>query len=229
MCFPAVYLKGISVSEYEYIGLWLSDWGEIFGAIPDKFRDWNADNFDVVAIEIKNDDKPGAIDFFDPGCIVCKQSFQAQLDSGFFENYNVKLVILPIQDNDGNFKFANSELIARYIYATNKYEQKTSTDSVAFKIVKRIFTEKDKEKRAYLDAFNDFYSSDEARELLKAWLKEFSLDDKAVKKKKKNVTSDEIDEILNRNNDIVVNDIHAKGIPTLIYDNKKHTGRYEAK
>lgn len=213
----------------EYIGLWLSDWGEIFGAIPDKFRDWNADNFDVVAIEIKNDGKPGAIDFFDPGCIICKQSFQAQLDSGFFENYNVKLVILPIQDNDGNFKFANSELIARYIYTVNKYEQKTSTDSVAFKIVKRIFTEKDKENRAYLDAFNDFYSSDEARELLKAWLKEFGLDDRAVDEISENITSNEIDEILKKNNDVVVNNIHAKGIPTLIYDNKKHTGRYEAK
>ena len=102
----------------EYIGLWFSDWGEILGAIPDKFRDWNTDNFDVVGIEIKNEGKPTAIDFFDPGCIVCKQSFQTQLETGFFENYSVKLVVFPIQDNDGKFKFNNSELIARYIYAT---------------------------------------------------------------------------------------------------------------
>ena len=94
----------------EYIALWFSDWGEIFGAIPDKFRDWNTDNFDVVAIEIKNDGKPGAIDFFDPGCIICKQSFQAQLDSGFFENYMgglVERVDVTIEDG-GTGRFGSS-------------------------------------------------------------------------------------------------------------------------
>ena len=94
----------------EYIGLWFSDWGEIFGAIPDKFRDWNPGNFDVTAVEIKNEGKPAAIDFYDPGCIVCKQSFQAQLDSGFFETYDVKLVVFPIQDNDG-YLFLHSDSI----------------------------------------------------------------------------------------------------------------------
>ena len=218
-----------ATNPIEYIGLWFSDWGEIFGAIPDKFRDWNTENFDVVGIEIKNDGKPTAIDFFDPGCIVCKNSFQAQLNSGFFENYSVKLVAFPIQDNDGNFKFANSDLIVRYIYAVNEREQNTTTDSIAFKIIKRIYTEKDSEKRAWLDVFNDFYNNEEARDELKKWLKEFGLDDKAVSEVSERITADSISEIIEKNNDIVTNNIHAKGIPTMIYDNKKHTGRYEAK
>ena len=218
-----------ATNPIEYIGLWFSDWGEIFGAIPDKFRDWSAENFDVVGIEIKNDGKPTAIDFFDPGCIVCKNSFQAQLNSGFFENYSVKLVAFPIQDNDGNFKFTNSDLIVRYIYAVNEREQNTTTDSIAFKIIKRIYTEKDSEKRAWLDVFNDFYNNEEARDELKKWLKEFGLDDKAVSEVSERVTADSISEIIEKNNNIVTNNIHAKGIPTMIYDNKKHTGRYEVK
>ena len=67
------------------------------------------------------------------------------------------------------------------------------------------------------------------REIIKQWLKEFGLDDKAINEISERVTSDAIDEIISKNNNIVVNDIHAKGIPTLIYDGKKHTGRYEAK
>ena len=213
----------------EYIGLWFSDWGEIFGAIPDKFRDWNTDNFDVTAIEIKNEGKPTAIDFYDPACIVCKQSFQTQLETGFFENYNVKLVVFPIQDTDGNFKYPNSDLVARYVYAVNEKEQNTTTDSIAFKILKRIYTEKKEGKYSWLDVFNDQYSNEEVRNTLKDWLKEFGLDDKAISEISERVTSDTIDEIIQKNNNIVVNDIHAKGIPTLIYDGKKHTGRYEAK
>ena len=213
----------------EYIGLWFADWGEIFGAIPDKFRDWNPDNFAVTAVEIRNEGKPTAIDFYDPGCIVCKKSFQAQLESGFFENYNVRLVVFPIQDNDGKFKYPNSELIARYIYATNEKEQNNTTDSIAFKILKRIYTEKDPSRGAWLDAINDFYTSEQMRDILKSWLKEFGLDDKTIVEISERVTSNAIDEIIDKNNDIVVNDIHAKGIPTLIYDGKKHTGRYEAK
>jgi len=212
----------------EYLGLWLSDWGEIFGAIPDKFCDWSVEKFDVTAIEIKNDGKPGAIDFFDPGCIACKQSFKNQLDSGFFEKYNVKLVVLPIQDNDGKFKFANSELIARYIYAVNEKEQGSDTNSIAFRIIKRIYTESDPAHGAWLDSFNDIYSNEEAREIIKSWLKEFGLSDGEISQISERITSDTIDEIIDKNNQIVTDDIHAKGIPTLIYDGKKHTGRYEA-
>ena len=213
----------------EYIGLWFSDWGEIFSAIPDKFRDWNTENFDVTAVEIKNDDKPTAIDFFDPGCIVCKQSFKTQIDTGFFDNYSVKLVVFPIQDNDGKFKYPNSDLIARYIYAVNEKEQNTTVDSIAFKIIKRIYTENDPDRGAWLDSFICYYSSEETRDIIKKWLKEFGLTDKEISEVSERVTSDTIDEIIQKNNDIVVNQIHAKGIPTLIYDGKKHTGRYEAK
>ena len=38
---------------------------------------------------------------------------------------------------------------------------------------------------------------------------------------------DEVKDVLNKNKDVVNNKIHAKSIPTLIYDGGKHNGLYK--
>ena len=213
----------------EAIGFWFSDWGEIFGAIPDKFRSWDVNQFDFAGIEVGEGDLK-AIDIFDPGCVVCLQSFRAQLDSGFFDNGKTILVPFPIQDNEGKFKYKNSKLIAGYIFGADRAEAKTADGAkVSFEILKRIYTEKDEEHRSYQDLFNDFYSAEDAEAKLTAWLSEFGVDEETQAKIATFAHSDEYEEIVKKNNNIVVNNIHAKGIPTMIYDGGKHTGRYEAK
>jgi hypothetical protein len=212
----------------EAIGFWFSDWGEIFGAIPDKFRDWNVNQFEFTGIEVGEGDLR-AIDIFDPGCVVCLQSFRAQLESGFFDNGKTLLVPFPIQDNEGKFKYTNSKLVVGYIFGADKTEAKTADGTkVSFAMMKRLYTEKDEQHRSYQDLFNDFYSAEEAEEILKSWLVEFGLDEEAQTKASEFAHSDEYEEIVKKNNDIVVNNIHAKGIPTMIYDGGKHTGKYEA-
>ncbi len=213
----------------EAIGFWFSDWGEIFGAIPDKFRSWDVSQFDFAGIEVGEGDLK-AIDIFDPGCVVCLQSFRAQLDSGFFDNGKTILVPFPIQDNEGKFKYKNSKLIAGYVFGADRAEAKTVDGAkVSFEILKRIYTEKDEEHRSYQDLFNDFYSAEDAEAKLTTWLSEFGIDEETQAKISAFAHSDEYEEIVKKNNNIVVNDIHAKGIPTMIYDGGKHTGRYEAK
>lgn len=219
---------------FEYIGLWFSDWGEIFGAFPDKFRDWSTSNFDFVGITkqpVEGD--YDAIDIFDPGCEVCLTSFKTQLESGFFDNKKVLLVPFPIQDESGKFKFANSEIIVRYILASNKFgeprDAKDGADSVAFQIIKRIYTEKDDEKRNWQGVLNDIYSREQTEETLTKWLKEFGYHGDEREKIKELASSEEITNAIANNNNIVVNDIHAKGIPTTIYDGRKHTGKFEVK
>ena len=217
----------------EAIGLWFSDWGEIFGAIPDKFRDWNAENFDAEGIKLSSgkENAPKAIDFFDPGCVVCLQSYKAQKESGFFENYDVTLVPFPIQDVNGKFKYANSKLIAQYIFATYWYADEASTmfDQPAVRIIDRIFMEQDEKYRSYQDLFNDYYSAEEAEAKLQEWLKEFGYSDEDIQKIAELAKSDRVADAINKNNDLIVNNMHAKGIPTMLYDGKKHTGRYEVK
>ena len=222
---------------FESIGLWFSDWGEIFAAIPDKFRDWNAENFDVEGIKLQSakEGATAAIDFFDPGCIVCLESFKVQLDSGFFDNYNVVLVPFPIQDVNGKFKYANSKRIAEYIFAVYWYDNPDETplytmrDQTAFKILERIYLEQDEQFRSYQDLFNDFYSAKEAEQELKDWLTEFGYDEAAIAEITAIADSERVASAIAKNNDIVVNNMHAKGIPTTIYDGKKHTGKYEVK
>ena len=129
----------------EAIGYWFSDWGEIFSAIPDKFRDWDKEELGFTGIAMGAKDDSRAIDIFDPGCIVCLQSYRAQKEASFFEKNNVQLVPFPIQDAEGNFKYKNSKLIVRYIFAVDKQgvpEDYTGLATPAIDIIDRIFTAK---------------------------------------------------------------------------------------
>ena len=215
----------------EAIGFWFSDWGEIFGAIPDKFRGWDVNQFDFAGIEVGEGDLK-AIDIFDPGCIVCLQSFRAQLESGFFDNGKTLLVPFPIQDNEGKFKYPNSKLIVGYVFGADKADAKTADGKkVSYEIVRRIYVDKadvDGIEYPYQNMFNEFYSAEEAEAKLKEWLVEYGLDEETQTKISEFAHSDEYEEIVKKNNNIVVNDIHAKGIPTMIYDGGKHIGKYEA-
>ncbi|MDR3298071.1 MAG: hypothetical protein LBT19_01730 [Candidatus Nomurabacteria bacterium] len=222
----------------EYVGRWFEDWGEIFLAVPDKFRSWEVSEFDlsgVVAVGTNlPSDAPGAFDIMDPGCIVCLQSYRNQLNSGFFDKYSTVLVPYPIQNPDGSYKFANSDLIVRYIFAadmkgvpesTTEVEGQTSMGQAIFG---EIFTEFNEDHIIYQTVFNDYLNRDEARELLEKWLAKWGYSEDEIVKIREIAESDAVTDKIAKNKDIVENNIHAKGIPTMIYDNKKHTGRYEA-
>jgi len=217
----------------EAVGYWFADWGEIFSAIPDKFRDWDNEKLKLSGVQTfanMSSETPYAIDILDPGCSVCLQSFREQIADDFFGHYNVLLVPFPIQDGDGGYKFQNSKLISEYVLATamqglpDKYE---GAHTPAFDIMKRIFTEKNDKKKNWQTVFNNYYSNEEAEEELLKWLAEFGYNTEEVKEIKERTTSDEVAQMISKNNDIVVNNIHAKGIPTMIYNGKKHTGAYK--
>jgi len=219
----------------DVVVFWFDDWGQIIEAIPDKFRSWDVSNFDLQGLKLSDaSDKPAAIDIFDPGCSECARSFKAQLEANFFNDYQVKLVPFPIQNESGKFKYENSEIIVRYIFAMDQQglpldEKDEKAESPAFKTIKRIFTEQNEDKRSYQYIFNDIYSKEEAEEELKSWLKEFGYHSAERSEIIERAHSDSVTDIIKKNNDIVVNDIHAKGIPTMIYDGRKHTGKFEAK
>ena len=171
-----------------------------------------------------------AIDIFDPGCSVCLQSYRTQKETGFFNEYNVLLVPFPIQNGDGEFKYKNSKMIVEYVMASvyqGNPETYSGAVSPALDIVDRIFMEKDEDHKSYQKLFNDYYSAEEAEEKIKSWLVEFGYSEAEVGEIESRAKSSEIAEIIAKNNDIVVNNIHAKGIPTMIYEGGKHTGAYK--
>ena len=210
----------------EATGRWFTEWGEIFEAIPDKFRTYNADDYHFSYININSElseDKPVAVDIFDPGCSVCMISYRNQKTSGFFDKYNVRLVPFAIMATDSSYKFNNSGVVVKYMLAVEQLHS-----GMAIKLIDHIFTEKDSNGRSYQDLFNDDYSREEAVAQIEKWLKHDGLDDGAIKEVRTVANYPEIVDKMNENQNIVENELRAKGIPTMIYDGKRHTGLYKA-
>lgn len=226
-CALGAEVCGIEAAEptnpIEWTGRWFSEWGEIFTNIPDRFHSWNAEDYLVEPYSFATqyqDNKPLAIDIFDPGCTICMQSYRNQKDSGFFEQNNTVLMVYPIELPDGGYKFANSDLIARYIHASDLLD----TD-YTMQIVDRLFTESDNNGVNYQAVFLGA-SREKAEQLLQEWLQDFGASKKEIEQIQRAASSDEVTEIMAQVKTMVESTIHVKGIPTLIYDGKKHNGLY---
>ena len=210
----------------EATGRWFTEWGEIFAAIPDKFRTYNADDYNFNYVDVSGVEVEGlstAIDIFDPGCSVCMISYRNQKSAGFFDSYNVRLVPFAIQDADGNFKFKNSETVVRYMFAAEQVESGASLI-----IIDKIFTEKNSEGVSYQTKFNDDYSREEAVSKIESWLKEAGMSSGKIAEIRKISEYPEITDKMAENKDIVENQLNVRGIPTMIYDGARHTGLWQS-
>ena len=209
----------------EATGRWFTEWGEIFEAIPDIFRTYNAEDYDFNYIEVGEETEglPTAADIFDPGCSVCMMSYRNQKEAGFFEKYNVRLVPFAIQDADGNYKFKNSEIIVRYMFAAEQVESGASLI-----IIDKIFTAKNSEGISYQNKFNEDYSREEAANKIESWLKDDGMSSDEVTTIREITEYPEITDKMNENKNIIENQLKVKGIPTMIYDGKRHTGLWKA-
>lgn len=228
-CALGAEVCGIDAEEpknpLEWTGRWFSEWGEIFTNIPDRFHTWQAEDYlgEVSYSFLSNfqDGKPLALDIFDPGCVVCMQSYRNQKENGFLTRYNVVPLVYPIPLPDGGYKFANSELISRYIYAAD-----LADTTYATKIIDRLFTESDANGINFQSALKAM-NAEEAEKTLRMWLKDFGATEAEISSLAELVHSESVDEQMAKIKDIVENQIHAKGIPTSLYDGKKHNGLYK--
>ncbi|MBR3052176.1 hypothetical protein IKG60_00960 [Candidatus Saccharibacteria bacterium] len=209
----------------EATGRWFTEWGEIFEAIPDKFRTYKAEdyNFNYITVPGEGADKPVAVDIFDPGCSVCMMSYRNQKEAGFFNQYDVRMIPFAIQSTDNQYKFANSEIIVRYMFAAEQLR-----DGMAAQIIDRIFTGKNSEGISYQNKFNDDYSHEEAVAKLEQWLTEFGFDKDGLAEVRKIADYPETTDKMQENRKIIENQLRVKGIPTMIYDGSRHTGLWKS-
>lgn len=206
---------------------WFTEWGELFSNLPDRFKSWNAADYDLsLAFTTGNKDSNNiALSIIDPGCSVCLQSYKNLKNSpDFLTSHQLRVVLYPIKNTNGELRFRNSELITRIILATN---QVTGTDEYSVKIIDRIFTEFNEDGVIYQSVFNNDLSETEAAQLLTNWLKEWEITSEDVAAITSLAISDEITAKLNHNIEIINSKIRPKGIPTFIYDGKKHLGLYK--
>lgn len=211
---------------FEATGRWFTEWGEIFEAIPDKFKTYKAEDYNFIYVDASGGEVEGlntVVDIFDPGCSVCMASYRNQKSAAFFDSYNVKLVPFAIQDADDSYKFKNSEIVVRYMFAAEQFRS-----GLSLGIIDRIFTSKNSEGISYQDKFNNDYSRDRAISKIESWLKEDGVDKNGIEEIRKIVDYPEITDKMNQNREIIENQLKVKGIPTMIIDGKKHTGLWKA-
>jgi hypothetical protein len=218
---------------------WFREFGEAIAAIPTRLKHWDAKEYtaaDATYYNTYDKNKSDALDIFDPGCVVCQRSYRAQKASGFFDKYNVALLPYPIKNGSGGYKFANSYLIAQYIEATREVPLAGANlrggvhpaRSAEWLIVDRIYTGKNADGVENQNAFNLQYSDSQARQVLNAWLKDFGYTDAAVKQIQTAVDSNAVKQAINKNYQIVNQQIKTKKIPTTIYDGKRHDGEFKS-
>lgn len=230
-CALGAEVCGIDAEEpsniIEWTGRWFDEWGQIFVNIPEKFHNYRSEDYitedNVTKFGDWQDDRKVALSIFDPGCLVCAQSYRNMKASDFFNENNVAMMVYPIELPDGGYKFENANVIARYIHAANL--EKTD---YAEKIINRILSENDQNGLSYQSAFLA-KTEDEAAKMLESWLKEWGANDKTIKAIRTTSKSDAVTEIMNQIKQIVEEKLHVKGIPTLVYDGEKRSGLFKAK
>ena len=215
--------EGEPKNVIEATGRWFTEWGEIFEAIPDKFHEFKAEDYGFEYIDVNNGKDETVLDIFDPSCQYCMSSYRNQKEAGIFNDKNVRLVAVAIQDPDGAYKFKNSELMVRYILAANKYGSK-----YPLTIIDAIFTGKNHEGISYYTLFRDATEDDYMTSRIEGWLTSAGLSSEQLAELKKNLNSDEVNSMMAKNKEIMEKELKLKGIPTTIYDGKKHTGLWTA-
>lgn len=208
---------------------WFEEWGVIFQAIPDKFRNWDAEQFmmeEPIWYHAFDESKPMALDVFDPGCDKCLQSFMNQLGAGFFESHNVAMLPYPTAGESREFRFNNSYTITTYILAAAKATPVVETDvNWAWRIVQRMFTEFDENGVIWQSTLKaDETDETKAGEIIENWLRDWGYTESEVAAVREMTTSQRIKDEITEIGKIVNDDIRVLGVPTTIFDGQRHTG-----
>ena len=220
---------------FEQTGRWFTEWGDIFAALPNRLRSWRAEDYfiapttfvDIAVLDESQtiaQDTPYALDIFDPGCSACMNNFKKQLAEGFFASHRVALLLYPIQLTTGEYKFANSDIIARYFYAAALLDESSTIKyHLGLKLIHKIFTTETatgiplQKHLASLDAAT-------ATAVLHGYFIEFGATADIIMQLDGLAKSSAVQAILDQVSTIVLDQLKLTGIPTLIYDGQKHFG-----
>lgn len=217
-----------------WIGNWFGEFGNAIKAIPTRMKNWRAEDYLPEVTSYyggKQSGKPIALDIFDPGCIVCLNSFKAQKEAGFFDKYNVALMPYPIPSPEtaSGYKFQNSYLVTQYLLAVQLQPQIETKNPVAWQLVERMYIGKAPNGDGNQNAFNMAYDSHKAEQVLQDWLKDLGYNDEQIDNIAKAAKSDKVKQMIERNRQIVSDQIQTKKIPTVIFNGGRHDGGFDSK
>ena len=208
------------------IGEWITQpWTELgntLSLVPSRIRSWEAKDFvgDTPSYYQFDENNPTALEIIDPGCEFCKKLYNQIKDSKFYERYNVAYLLYPIPDenndfNDG-FKFQASYTLSLYLEALKQFPLENSDRSGDWLLMDKIFTEDGLQNK-----FNLSYSRDEIPDRIKEILVEIGYTQEEVDQIAKKAESEEIKSALQKQREIVEDEIRTIRIPTIIFDGRR--------
>jgi hypothetical protein len=210
---------------------WFEEWGVIFANIPDRMKKWDAgDYLNENSIYYMGFDPSldSALDIFDPLCNKCIESYKKQLEDGFLEKYNVAVIPYSIKGDTKAYRFNNSYMLSTYLLAAHEVPSGGGI-SPTWKLIGKLADEERYPGMTWQSAFLlDETSEDEVHRVMDAWLRSIGYNDAEIERVVALTTSEEIKSKMSENERLVEEVIRARGVPTTIYDGKKHTGVFKS-
>jgi hypothetical protein len=199
---------------------------DTFARIPDRFKRWDPENYlDETATYYKPYDpnKMTALEIIDPGCKFCGKLFKNIKNAGFDDLYNVTYIpyAIPDPNTQDGYKFPNSNLVISYLEAV-KIQPLELEITADWQLLERLFLGKSQDGASYQENFNLLYSADEAETVLIEWLIDIGYNELEVNELQDIARSEQVQNIIKRNNAIVEDEIRTIKIPTIMFDGRRY-------
>jgi len=217
---------------------WFIDEAQSFGNtianIPTRLQTWDANNYipqNATYYQAKDDTKPIALEVTDPGCLVCARLFKNIKEANFDSKYNLTYIAYPIKKPNTNdeYKFHNSYTITKYLESIKINPLNNQETPADWQILERIFTWKDDDGISYQTKINSLMDTVQVKELLHTWLKDLGYNQNQIDQINIDANSQKIADIIDKNSQIVENNIKTVSIPTIIFDGHRHEGLVKTK
>ncbi|MCL2095141.1 hypothetical protein FWH13_03405 [Candidatus Saccharibacteria bacterium] len=211
------------------VGRWFTGWGDIFVAIPDRFRTYDAEQLieDDMLLTSWHETPSYAIYVFDPGCDMCLISFRNKISQDFFSQNSVAIIPYPMFSND-QYTFRNSGVISRYFLAAEERSLAYSEHpALSFRLLERLFTGYNDQGFNYQSVFNITLDETDAAALLEDWLRDFGLSENDIIHLRERANSSDMDRRVDQRKAFVDQQLNGRGVvPITIYNNRKHIGLF---
>jgi hypothetical protein len=209
----------------EYLAAPFTDFYEAVTLIPDRFKNWEANDYLAQNPSYYNfiEGNPTAIEAVDPGCISCANLFKNIKQTDFTDNYNLTYLLYPIPDeaNSTGTRFFNSMTIAKYVEATKDVELENAEVPGDWQILAKIW-ENAADANSLQKQFNNQFSLQEAEARLQEILLEIGYSQDQVGQISELAASEEIETRLANQKRIVEDEIRTIKIPTIIFNGRRY-------
>jgi hypothetical protein len=197
--------------------------GQTLSLIPNRLKTWQPQDFvgPTPSYYQQKSGNPTALEIIDPGCKYCKELYQKIKQTGFYERYNLTYLVYPIPDANntysGGYKFQASMQIAKYMEALKQFPLENSKLSGDWLLLDKIFTED-----GLQDKFNIQYSQKEIPSKIEEVLLGIGYKPDQINQIREKANSSETTNSLQKQREIVQNQIRTIRIPTIIFDGRRY-------